>query len=334
MGYSLSLLDKSPLLKGENAHEALHRTVAMAQLAERLGYRRFWVAEHHNTEDLASSSPEVLIAFLLAQTARIRIGSGGVMLQHYSAYKVAENFNLLASLAPGRVDLGVGKAPGGLPLSTRALQGAFDHARKPDFARQLAELTAFLDGDEASKGLGARPRPTVAAEKFLLGAGVDSARLAAAQGWDFVFARHLNGDDALLDAAVAAYRSASGGRPPLVAVATVIADTAEEAGQQAAKIQLFKVHIADAQSVTVGSQAQAEEYARQAGATDYRIEPKVPSVIAGTPPQVLAELDRLHERYGIEEFVIEPVASGAQRLTVVEFLAREFSAQGRLAIAA
>lgn len=121
MAYALSLLDKSPLAKGESATDALQRTVALAQLAERLDYRRFWVAEHHNVPELASSSPEVLIAFLLAHTSRIRIGSAGVMIQHYSPYKVAENFHLLASLAPGRVDLCVGKAPGGLPLSTRAL---------------------------------------------------------------------------------------------------------------------------------------------------------------------------------------------------------------------
>ena len=97
---------------------ALARTLHLAQQAERWGYRRFWLAEHHNTPQLACPSPEVLIGYLLGQTSRIRIGSGGVMLQHYSAYKVAENFNLLAALAPGRVDLGVGKAPGGLPLAT------------------------------------------------------------------------------------------------------------------------------------------------------------------------------------------------------------------------
>jgi luciferase family oxidoreductase group 1 len=327
MSYALSLLDKSPLARGENASDALRRTVALAQLAELLGYRRFWVAEHHSAPELASSSPEVLIAFLLANTANIRIGSGGVMLQHYSAYKVAENFNLLSSLAPGRVDLGVGKAPGGLPLSTRALQGAYDPARKPDFAQQLADLGKFLDGPvqgaDPLAGLSATPRPPAASERFLLGASVESARLAASQGWNFVFARHLNGDDALLDAAVAAYRAASGGQPPLVAVAIVVADTPEEAEHQTAALQLFKVHIPGAQSVTVGSKAQAEEYARQAGASEYRIEPKTPSVVAGTARQVLAGLDRLHGRHGIEEFIVEPVAGGDQRLAVIEALAQE-----------
>ncbi|TBG72995.1 MsnO8 family LLM class oxidoreductase, partial [Rhizobium leguminosarum] len=140
MTYLLSLLDKSPIEQGLTAADALRATVKIAARAEELGYHRFWVAEHHNMSNLASSAPEALIAYLLARTSRIRIGSGGVMLQHYSAYKVAETFNLLASLAPGRVDLGVGKAPGGFPLSTRALQLAVDPARKPDFASQLSDL--------------------------------------------------------------------------------------------------------------------------------------------------------------------------------------------------
>jgi luciferase family oxidoreductase group 1 len=330
MSYALSLLDKSPLARGDGANDALKRTVALARLAEKLGYRRFWVAEHHNAPELASSSPEVLIAFLLANTSRIRIGSGGVMLQHYSAYKVAENFNLLASLAPGRVDLGVGKAPGGLPLSTRALQGAYDSARKPGFAEQLVELNGYLQAasPDGPAALVAAPRPAISAERYLLGASVESARLAADQGWDFVFARHLNGDDALLDAAADAFRAATG-RPPIVAVAVIVGDSGEDARRRAAEIKLFKVHISGAQSVTVGSVEQAEDYARQAGAVDYRVEPKAPSVVAGTAHDVIAELDRLHSRLGIGEFIVEPEASGAERLAIVERLA-----EARLAVAA
>lgn len=149
MTFGLSFLDKSPIHQDESATAALRRTVALAQKAEAHGFVRFWVAEHHNSPKLASSSPEVLIGFLLAQTQRINIGSGGVMLQHYSAYKVAENFKLLSALAPDRVDLGIGKAPGGLPLSTRALQGAYDPARKPSFERQLEDLERFVRDEKA-----------------------------------------------------------------------------------------------------------------------------------------------------------------------------------------
>lgn len=322
MAYALSLLDKSPLSKGESATDALKRTVALAQLAEKLGYRRFWVAEHHNVAELASSSPEILIAHLLAQTSRIRIGSGGVMLQHYSAYKVAENFNLLASLAPGRVDLGVGKAPGGLPLSTRALQGDRDPARKPDLGQQVAELGAYLDGAGPVAGLSATPRPPIAPQRFLLGASVESAELAAAHGWEFVFARHLNGDDALLDETVAAYRAATG-RAPVIAVSVIVSEYPGEAEAEAAKIKLFKVHVPGAQSVTVGSEDQAKDYARQLGTNEYRIEPKQPSVIAGTPDKVRSELDHLHASSGTGEFIVEPAVGGLWRLATAEMLVRE-----------
>lgn len=322
MGYALSLLDKSPLAKGESATDALKRTVALAQLAEKLGYRRFWVAEHHNVAELASSSPEVLIAHLLALTSRIRIGSGGVMLQHYSAYKVAENFNLLASLAPGRIDLGIGKAPGGLPLSTRALQGDRDPTKKPDFGQQVAELGAHLDDAGPIAGLSATPRPSIAPQRFLLGASVESAELAATHGWEFVFARHLNGDDTLLDDTVAAYRAATG-RAPIIAVSVIVSDHPGEAEAEAAKIKLFKVHVPGAQSVTVGSEDQAKDYARQLGASEYRIEPKQPSVIAGTPDQVRSELDRLHARSGTSEFIVDPAVGGLWRLATIEALVRQ-----------
>ncbi|MGF6232694.1 luciferase family oxidoreductase group 1 [Inquilinus ginsengisoli] len=327
MSYLLSLLDKSPVADGEGATEALARTVALARRAEHWGFHRFWVAEHHDTPRLASPSPEVLIAYLLAHTTRIRVGSGGVMLQHYSPYKVAENFNLLAALAPGRVDLGVGKAPGGLPLSTRALQAAIDPQRRPSFAEQLAQLDAFLDDTIADAdplaGVVATPRPAVKAERFLLGASVESAQLAAAEGWAFVHAGHLNGDPSLLERVFAAYRAVGDGRAPLLAVAVIAADTEARAERLAAGLRMFKVHVDTGQSVTVGSVAQAEEFVRQAGAREYRIEEKTPSVIHGTAEHVRAELERLHRQHGVREFVIDtPIADGEERLASVELLAR------------
>lgn len=144
MSWRISILDKSPVAEHETAADALARTLALAQQAETLGYHRFWIAEHHNTPQLASPSPELLIAWILGQTKRIRVGSGGVMLQHYSPYKVAENFNVLAAIAPGRVDLGVGKAPGGLPLSTRALQYGLNPQEKGSFADQLTQLDRWI----------------------------------------------------------------------------------------------------------------------------------------------------------------------------------------------
>ena len=119
---TLSILDQSPVNDTETAGKTFQHTIELATKAEAWGYHRFWVSEHHGSDRIMGSSPEVLIAHLLAKTTRIRVGSGGVMLQHYSPYKVAENFNVLASLAPGRVDMGIGRGPGGMPRSTRALQ--------------------------------------------------------------------------------------------------------------------------------------------------------------------------------------------------------------------
>jgi luciferase family oxidoreductase group 1 len=327
MGYELSLLDKSPIFEGETANAALKRTVALARQAEQWGFHRFWVAEHHDTPGLASSSPEVLIAFLLANTSRIRIGSGGVMLQHYSPYKVAENFNVLVALGPDRVDLGVGKAPGGLPFSTRALQGLLLRQEKQDFAAQLAQLSAFLDdtlpATHPLAGVRATPRPAVSVQRFLLGASADSAVLATAQGWDFVFASHLNGDEAILQQTLDAYRDKASGRRPLLAVGVVAAENDAEAERLAGNLQYFKIYVENGQSVTVGSVEQAEEYARQAGASNYQIEKKTPNVIRGSVRKVVGELDRLHDRYGIREFIIDtPINDAAKRLASIELLAQ------------
>ncbi len=325
MPYALSFLDKSPIHDGEAAQAALTRTIKLAQKAEAAGFHRFWVAEHHNSPGLASSSPEVLIGFLLAHTHQIRIGSGGVMLQHYSAYKVAENFNLLASLAPGRVDLGVGKAPGGLPLSTRALQGAYDPDRKPSFKPQLAELDGFLDhGSEKSddeNGIAAYPVPPQKPERFLLGASVESAELAAQLDWNFVYAGHIQGDPAAIKEAVEAYRTITN-RPAILAVSVIVAESDAEAEKLAGDIRRFRVAVEGLQPVNVGSHEQALEYVRQAGATQYSIEERTPRVIRGTALHVHSELQRLHRELGIAEFVVDcPVSEGSHRLKTIELLA-------------
>ncbi len=324
MTYLLSLLDKSPIELGLTAVDALRATVKFALGAEELGYHRFWIAEHHNMSNLASSAPEALIAYLLAKTSKIRIGSGGVMLQHYSAYKVAETFNLLASLAPGRVDLGVGKAPGGFPLSTRALQLAVDPDRKPGFAEQLSDLNSYLAADFKAEGALATPFPPVAPERFLLGASVESAELAAEKGWELVFAGHLNGDPDNLRRTFQAYERATGGKRPILAVAAFAAEREDHARERVGKLRIYKVFLPDGQSVNVGSEEQAAEFARQAGFADYRVEEKVPSVLHGTAQQIRHELDELHRRYGIKEFILDtPALTAAERFASIELLAKE-----------
>ncbi|MCA8064275.1 MsnO8 family LLM class oxidoreductase [Burkholderia sp. AU38729] len=328
--FRLSVLDKSPVAPGETAADALARSVSLARFADDAGYHRYWLAEHHNTAALACPSPEILIAHVLAHTRRIRVGSGGVMLQHYSPYKIAENFNLLASLAPDRVDLGIGKAPGGLPLSTRALQAGYDPARRASFAELAAELKRHLDGNHTPPGdaeneaatLHATPFPPVAAQPFLLGASAESAALAAQLGWAFVYASHLNAATADLERSFDAYRRASGGRTPLLAVSVIVAATREAAARLASGHQGFRVQVGDTPAVNVGSLEQAHAYIRQAGDGPHRIDARETRIVHGTREDVLRELDVLHRRHGIAEFVVDtPLADAAPRIVSLRLLA-------------
>ncbi|AYM96762.1 LLM class flavin-dependent oxidoreductase [Acidovorax sp. 1608163] len=330
MPYALSLLDKSPVPEGTTAAEALQRTVALAQRAEQLGYKRFWVAEHHGNPGLAGSAPEVLAAHILARTSSIRVGSGGVMLQHYSPFKVAEQFKLLAALAPGRVDLGVGKAPGGLPLSTRALQAVHDKTAKPDFAARFAELDAFLHNALPAAhplaGAVAQPQPPSLPERYLLGGSPDSAALAARHGWNFTYAGHFNGDPANIERSLKVYREAAG-RAPSLALYALVAPTQAQAERLVGALRVFKLHLPTGQTFNLPSEQAAAEFARQAGVSEYRLEETRPHVIAGSQNHVREQLDALAERYGIEEFVVDtPVTGFADRLASVELLAGAFDA--------
>lgn len=330
MSWSLSILDKSPIAEGADAHEALQFTIRLAQRAEALGYRRYWIAEHHGSPGLASSAPEIVVSHLLAHTSRIRVGSGGVMLQHYSPFKVAESFRVLAALAPGRVDLGVGKAPGGLPLTTRALQWFHDKAKKPDFAHQLAELDAFLKWgvaeDHPLAGAVALPAPPEPPQRILLGGSPESARLAAEHDWAFCYAGHFNGDEANIERSIDAYRNATG-RAPQLALFAFAAETAEEAREHVGALRIFKLQLSTGQSVNLPSPEAAAEFARQTGVSDYRLDELRPHVVAGTAEDVRNDLDALHERFGIEEFVIDtPVANYALRLGSIERLGQVLQA--------
>lgn len=246
------------------------------------------------------------------------------MLQHYSPYKVAENFNMLASLAPGRVDLGVGKAPGGLPLSTRALQQGLNPQQKGSFADQLAQLDNWLsltetDGEESVR---ATPIPPRRADGFLLGASLESAQLAAQLDWNFVFAAHLNGDKHLLREVLTRWRELSR-RDAIIAVQAVVADDSATAADLANAVEVWGVELENGQRVTVGSEAQAAAFARQAGSRPTRIARRESAVLFGTPEQVKAQLDALQSAWNIDEFIIDtPISDGAARLNSLRLLAR------------
>jgi len=198
----LSVLDQSPISEGSTGGDALRNSIDLAQLAESVGYRRYWIAEHHATPMLASPSPEALIGPIAALTSTMRIGSGGVMLPHYSPLKVAETFSMLAGLFPGRIDLGIGRAAGTDPLAAFALQRDRRQAAPDDFPEQLQELRGYLDdnlpADHPFARVSKLPGKPETPEIWLLGSSPQSAIWAAELGLPYVFADFINSEGATI----------------------------------------------------------------------------------------------------------------------------------------
>src|SRR3954453_8102099 len=196
-GMRLSVRDQSPISEDMTGSEALQNTIDLARLADALGYHRYWVAEHHGGPMLAGPSPEALIGPIASATEGLRVGSGGVMLPHYSPFKVAETFSVLAGLYPGRIDLGIGRAAGTDPMTTHALQRDRTHALPDDFPQQLTELLAYFDGTipvsnplaRLAKVLPGRPELP---EPWLLGSSPQSAVWAGELGLPYAFADFIN----------------------------------------------------------------------------------------------------------------------------------------------
>jgi len=307
----LSILDLSSVHETETATEAFQHTIELAKKAEEWGYHRFWVSEHHGSDRVVGSSPEVLIAHLLAKTTRIRVGSGGVMLQHYSPYKVAENFNVLASLAPGRVDLGIGRGPGGLPRSTRALQQEAGYGTKP-LAEKLIELQQFLHNQLEEHhplyGLKASPVPLQPADVFLLGTSTSSAELAASLGMPYVFALFLNSDASVMDDALQTYRTRFDGTKhtlpqAMLALPVIVADTDEEAKCSASDLKVVRIRLASGRTFTVGTLDAAEEFGRQSQES-YTIAVHEANVIYGSQETVQQKLHAMQRRYHVDELIV------------------------------
>ncbi|MEK0316412.1 LLM class flavin-dependent oxidoreductase [Cohnella sp. 56] len=244
----LGILDQSPVWTGGDAARSLRSTIGLAGLAERLGYSRFWVSEHHSAAGLAGSSPEVLLAAIGAHTSRIRIGSGGVLLPHYSPYKVAENFKVLQALYPGRLDLGIGRAPGGMPIVSRAMGRESGKDKEEGFAQSLRELGAYigsgppLEAGHPLAGLAAMPEVSGVPEVWLLGSSLHSAQVASEMGAGFAFAHFINGrgGQEVVREYRRRYRPGPLGGVPRVAVCVFVVcmDTDAAAEREAAALDL------------------------------------------------------------------------------------------------
>ena len=323
--YRLSILDQSPVIEGESYHAALQRTVRLAKCAESLGFHRFWVSEHHNTRELAGASPEVLISYILANTNTIRVGSGGVMLSHYSPYKVAENFHVLSNLAPGRVDLGVGKAPGGLPIATKALQvnGVLDPSQ---FNARLQQLTDYLNTTEGE--LIVVPQVEEKPEVFLLGGSVESAKTAAQLGISYVFAQFIKGDeDTLLEETLQAYKAIAPNGTFAVGIAALAAETEEQAKALASTNKIYRVHLQSGRSLVLTTEAAATKYGEQSGESFEVKEAQIP-IVAGTAEQVKAQFDKLHA-LGVDEFILHnPTKNEDARFQSLQLLSPQYEKVG------
>jgi luciferase family oxidoreductase group 1 len=308
----LSVLDQTPIPAGSSPSDALANTVDLAQLAEALGYERYWLAEHHGTTGLAGSAPEVLIAHVAAATSSIRVGSGGVMLSHYSPLKVAEQFRLLEALHPGRIDLGLGRAPGSEPLAALALQRDRQHPSPDDFIEQVAELVAWFGGtfpgDHPFGRLKATPIPAAAPELWLLTSSGYSSRVAAHFGAGLCFAHFISAESG--PAAVAEYRelyrveSGHEGPRASVAIGVICAETDEEAEQLAESGRLWRFRqrrYGERGPVPPVEEALAYSYSE---ADRLLVNASSNRTIVGGPDRVHDEVARLATSYGVDEVVV------------------------------
>jgi luciferase family oxidoreductase group 1 len=309
----LSVVDQAPVRKGGTAADALRESLALAERADALGYERYWVAEHHGLPGIASTSPEILIGQIASRTRAIRVGSGGVMLTHYSALKVAENFRMLEALFPGRIDLGLGRAPGSDPRTAAALAypGAPRDVRH--YPEQIDDLIGFLADDLAPshpfRGIHAAPTPGGMPEVWLLGSGIDSALLAAERGLPFSFAHFFGAHAGNGPAIVAAYRQRFAPSRWLpeprvhVGVLALCAPTEDEAQHHAASLKLSRLNLARGVHTGTASPEEALAYPYSPAELDYLARATMPAVV-GDPTQVHAALQELAARYATAELGI------------------------------
>jgi luciferase family oxidoreductase group 1 len=310
----LSVLDQSPIAAGSTGADALRNTLDLARLADELGYHRYWVAEHHGSPMLAGTSPEALIGTIAALTSRLRVGSGGVMLPHYSPFKVAETFSVLGGLFPGRIDLGLGRTDGtDDPVTLFALQRDRNHPNPDDFGDQLTELLAHLDDQFASDHLFATlpallPGRPEGPEAWLLGSSPQSAIWAAELGLPYAFADFINpwaGLDIVhlyRERFVASKRLAE--PRAAVAVWSLCADSDDEADLLASSARMVSMLARRGKFTPVPLAETAARFVDRRTRTS-RPEPALDKrMVVGSPATVRGGLQALAADYGVDELLV------------------------------
>jgi luciferase family oxidoreductase group 1 len=333
----LSVLDQSPIPEGSTGAQALRNTIDLARAADALGYHRYWVAEHHGGGMLAGPAPEVLIGPIASATERIRVGSGGVMLPHYSPLKVAESFSLLSGLFPGRIDLGIGRAAGTDPVTTHVLQRDRRQAPPDDFFEQLAELIAYLEDrfpdDHPLKRLTALPGVPETPELWLLGSSPQSAIWAADLGLPYAFADFINSDGGAGIAKLYRERFTDSERllapRTSVAVWAMAADSDEEAERLAYSSRMAMAMLRRGRLIAVPPVETAERFLKGEGLLD---KPPGRRLVLGTPDRVRSEIEAVAAAYQAEEVIVVSITYDHEaRRRSYELIAREFGLRGELA---
>lgn len=327
----LSILDQVPISKGMTSTEALANSVKIAQLGDKLGYERMWFAEHHNTTTLASSAPEVTAAYIAAKTNRIRVGTGGIMMMHYSPFKVAEVFKTLAALAPGRIDFGAGRAPGGdMPAMTALASG-----RRPDLTEQYDKLETILQlmneqrtGQAVYDQVVAAPFKVTLPEAWLLGSSGQSARQAGAAGVGYSFAQFFNGQmsKAIFDAYRNSFQPSYFMPEPkiITTYAVSVAETAEEAEYLSMPMQISRLNLMRGKLLNVLSPEEANDYPLTE-MDKMVLQENRHLMLIGSAKDVANQLLEEQEIYGFDEAMINcNLFSIEQRLTSYSLLAEHF----------
>jgi luciferase family oxidoreductase group 1 len=324
----ISVLELAPVGAGSTPADALAGAVDLARLAERLGYRRLWVAEHHNMPGIASSSPAVLIAHLAACTSTIRVGAGGVMLPNHASLVVAEQFGMLEALHPGRIDLGLGRAPGTDPVTAAALRRSPTSLAADEFLEQLRDLFLFFDGAHpqitAVPGRGYRPAV------WLLGSSGFSAQAAGELGLPFSFAHHFASHNtvAALDLYRASFRPSAELAEPyaMIGVPVICAETEDRARWLSGPSALSFVRLRQGRPTPLPTPEEAAEYVFTPAERDI-VRSWTAPLIRGEPDRVRAELEALAERTGANELMITTMVHGrADRLRSYELVAQTWNA--------
>ncbi len=335
MSRSLSLLDLTPIVAGSTAGEAVQASVDLAVLADRLGYRRVWYAEHHNAPGLASGAPEIMIEHVASRTSRLRVGAGGVMLPNHAPLKIAETFRLLEALHPGRIDLGLGRAPGTDTVTAFAMRRSAEAMTADDYPEKLAELLAFDDGafpdDHPFRTIRPVPVDTRLPPVWLLGSSDFSARLAAEAGLGFAFAAHINARGAV--AALRDYRDSfvPSERYPepwaILTVSVTVGETAEHARELSLVNDLLLLRLRSGQLGTYPTLEEAKRYAFTAAERQMIASMPMRSLV-GDAEDVHRQVTDLADRALADEvmmttFLPEP----NDRRRMIEAMAREFDIQ-------